>query len=194
MSYTMKSNTMRKKSGLALCLCAVMVLALLCSCSNKPKELRGVEITSIDIYLDFDEADISKNQSSYNLAILRAANTSIKDNCLFTYNLAPSGAPEYEWTEDADGTKHMHPKGDNSGSVEYEISVFKNVLGLIEKGAPSFYTGPSSDSSGRIVRKTLPYMIVLHGTDKGGAKSIYIDGLKNQPELFEAIERLKKSN
>ena len=183
---------MKKHSVIIATLCMLTILACLCSCSSEPQELRDVSITSIDVYFDYDEKDSTNNTPTYRFNLYDSSNTSLKGVCKFSYYAEPS----YQWTEDPDGTKHMHSTtGTGSMTVDYDESTFEKVVKLIKNGGPSFYTGPGSDSQGKLVYTKLPILIVLQGRDKGGGmKTIYIDGINNITKLLKTIEQLKPTD
>lgn len=168
----------------------ILLAVFLVGCSSKNKELQNLDIKSIEILFDYDEKSTSYDPNHYSLSVVKSNNTSIKDHCVFTYYVDRTAV----WSEDPDGTKRMHTVNARYETVEYDISVFEEILSSITKN-PSIYAGPASDSNKQLVYKTLPYLIMLKGLDnRGVTKTVYIDEVSNMTKLLERIEKLKNTD
>ena len=173
-----------------ICLIISLLLILVfSSCSKENDEFKNVNISSIRVVFDYDEKTGNYNSNHYTLSVVRSGNTSIKDHCTISYYVERSAY----WTEDPDGTKHIHSTGGDYQTTEYDISVFNDILKTIKQSNPIIYSGPQSDSTKQLIYSTLPYMIILSGSNQNGiGETIYINEIDNFSKMLETIEDLKK--
>lgn len=179
------------KNRVLAIICIVLIVFSFCSCSGKPKELKGLDITAIDIIAEYDENRLT-GSGGYGFVIVKAPDKNEEDYCEFTFT--DSKDPTYIWTIDADGTKHINTDtGKGLIKSKCDLNTFKNVLRIINQGNPSVYAGITRDGRGNPAPRTIQNMIMLTGKDKdGNYKTVMIDSIDNYDKLLKLIEKLKE--